>query len=178
MLFAIAFVFVVGGCTKRSNPIAPSSSGDEFPPDNKFSLTLYSPSSNITIGDLFDVRLVLYNVTGVSGMAVDVSFPATSVTVLGILSSTTFFPADSAISLSRTEADSGKMSFGVSYRNAATGISKSGSGLICTFKCKAKAPGAALFVIDQSTLRVTTPSGTLIDNFSTLLIENLSITIH
>ncbi len=176
--FIVVLILIGCGCTKRSNPVTPPTSGGDFPPDTKFSLTLYSPSTSVAIGELFDVRVVLYNVAGVSGMALDVAYPSANVNVLGVTNGTTFFSSDSVISLSKIEADSGRVSFGVAYRYAASGISKSGSGLICTFKCKAVAAGTASFIVDQNTLRVNTPSGTLIDNFATLLVENLSITIR
>lgn len=178
IVFIVAFVLIVGGCSKKSNPVTPPSSGVDFPQDVKFALTLYSPSISVAVGESFDVRVVLYNVSGVSGMALHVTYPAGNVDALSVTNGVTFFPPDSVISLSKIEADSGRIDFGVSYMNAASGISKSGTGLICTFKCKAKASGTASFVVDQSTLQINSPSGTLIANFAALLVENLSITIH
>jgi hypothetical protein len=176
--FVAAILLITGGCTKKSNPLSPAAPAIEFPPDTKFSLTLYSPSSSIAVGQTFEARVVLYNVINVAGMALEVSYPAGNVDILGVTGGTTFFPPDSVISISHVEADSGRVSYGVAYKNTASGASKSGSGLICTFKCKAKAPGTASFVINQNTLDINTPNGVLINNFPALLVENISFSIH
>jgi hypothetical protein len=176
--FVAAILLIAGGCSKKSNPLSPAAPGIEFPPDTKFSLTLYSPSSTSAVSQMFEVRVVLYNVTNVAGMALEVSYPPGNVEILGVTGGTTFFPTDSVISISHLEPDSGRVSYGVAYKNTVSGASKSGSGLVCTFKCKAKAPGTASFVINQNTLDINTPSGTLINNFAALLLENLTFNIH
>ncbi len=175
--FIVAIILIAGGCTKKSNPLSPPAPTIEFPPDTKFSLTLYSPSSVVSVGQSFDVRVVLYNVSGVSGMALDVSYPAANVDVVGVTNGTDFFPQDSVVSLSKIDADSGRVEFGISYKNTSSAPSKSGSGIACTFKCKAKASGSAAFIIDQTTLQINTPAGTLINGFGALLVENLTIPI-
>jgi hypothetical protein len=178
-IFVVGMIILIaGGCSKKGNPVTPEVPANEFPADAKFSVTLYCPSPSVAVGESFEVRVVLYNVTNVSGMAITVTFPTGSIDVLGLTSGSTFFPPDSTISISNTEADSGRISYGVSYKNTASGASKSGSGLICTVKCRATASGTASFVIDRNTLQIGTPDGTLIGNFATLLVENCSVTIH
>ena len=173
ILFFSAIILIAAGCTKKSNPLTPPTS--EFPPDTKFSVTLYSPLSAVTVGESFDVRVVLYNVTNVSGIALTVTYSKGNVDVVSVAGGTTFLPSDSVVSISNIEADSSRVSYGVSYKNSS---SKSGSGIICTIKCKATASGTASFVIDQTTLVIDTPAGTLIDHFASLLVENCSVAIR
>jgi len=176
-IFAVAaVVLTVAGCSRRGNPVAPS--GEDFPPDSKFSVTLYSPSSSVSNGESFEVRVVLYNVSNVFGAAVEVSYPAAMVEVLGVTGGITFFPPDSVISLSKIESDSGRVDYAVTFKNAASGKSKSGSGIVCTLMCRANATGTASFAINRKTLQISTPGGTLINGFADLLIEDLSMNIR
>jgi len=173
----VALLLGTGGC-RKGNPVSPTNKETDFPPDTKFSLTLYSPTTAVSVGDSFDVRVVLYNVTAVSGVALDVSYPPADVDVFSVDDGQAFFPPDSVISLSKIEPDTGRVEVGISYRNTGPGSSKSGSGVVCTFKCRAKAAGTASFVIDQNNLQITNPTGTLIDHFEHLLIEDLSVIIR
>lgn len=174
----IAAVLVAAGCGKKSNPVSPQSGTSEFPPDTSFSLTLYSPSLSVAVGESFEVRVILYNAIRVSGMALEMSFPSGNVDILGVTAGSSFFPPDSVISISRVESDSGRISSGVSYKNTASGASKSGSGIICTVQCKAKASGVASFVIMPNSVVINAFDGTLINNFASLLLKDLSVTIH
>ncbi|HEY6952972.1 MAG TPA: cohesin domain-containing protein [Bacteroidota bacterium] len=173
----IAAVVVLSGCGKKNNPVSPPTVID-FPPDTKFSVTLYSPAQSVSVGGTFEVRVVLYNVSNVFGAALSVSYPGAVVDVLGVTGGGTFLPAASVIDVSRIEPDSNRVSYAVSYENATTGSSSTGSGVLCRIQCRAKASGTAAFAINQSTLEIKTANGTLIPGFSNLLVENLSIGIH
>ncbi len=164
-------------CSRKSNPVSPPIEGD-FPPSSKFAVTLYSPTQSVATGDTFQVRIVLYNVTNVSGCALRVYFPPTLVALVSAKVGTSFFPSDSVISISRIEQDSGRVSFGVAYRNSAPAQSKSGSGTVCVLTGKALAGGNCSLVIDPATLDIRAPDGTLIPNFASLVLENLSLVIH
>ena len=168
---------LAGGCSKNGNPVSPSLA-DDFPASSKFSVTLYSASQSVVVGQSFEVRVVLYNVTNVSGCALKISYPSSMVLVDGVAPGTSFLPPDSVLSISRIEQDSGRVSYGVAYANSGRAGSKSGSGVICILDCKAKAAGTCSFVVDPASLEVKTPDGTLIQNFSTLLLEDFSVTVH
>jgi hypothetical protein len=130
------------------------------------------------VGQSFEVRVILYNVTNVAGCALEVSYPAAVAEVDSVAPGTSFLPPDSIISISKIELDSGRVSYGVSYKYSGQARSKSGSGVVCMLKCKAKTSGTCSFLIDPATLEIKTPDGTFIQNFGTLLVENLTIAVH
>ncbi len=168
---------VLGGCSKKSNPVTPPFEGD-FPPSSEFSVTLYSASSSVAVGDTFQVRVVLYNVSNVSGCAVRISYSSNLTDILTTAKGSSFFPSDSVVSISKIEPDSGRISFGIGYRGATAANAKSGSGVVSILTCRAKTSGTCSFAIDPNTLEITSPDGTLIPNFGALLVENLSVVIH
>ncbi len=170
-------LLVSAGCSKSSNPVSPPVT-DAFPPSSKFSVTLYSPLQTVAIGDSFEVRVVLYNVSNVAGCAMTIAYTASTAEVDSVIPGTTFFPPDSTVGVSMIEQDSGRVSYGVAYRYSAQMQSKSGSGIVCTLVCKSTTAGTCRFVVDHSTLQLTTPDGTLIPNFNTLQLDSLSIPVH
>ena len=171
------FILAFGGCRKKSNPVNPSIEGD-FPSSSKFAVTLYSPVSSVAVRESFEVRVVLYNVTNVSGCAIEVSYPSSKAGSLIASPGSLFFPSESAISISRNEPDSGRVSLGIAYTNTTPAQSISGSGVVWVLLCKATSAGICSFVIDPNTLEIKGPDGTLIKNFDSLLVENTSVSIH
>ena len=177
-LFVVGFViFFAGGCRTKSNPATPVVESD-YPPSLKFAVTLYSSVQTATVGQSFEIRVVLYNVTNVSGCAMEISYPTAIVGILDASVGSSFLPPESAICISKNEPDSGRVSLGVAYRNIVQAQSRSGSGVVYIVICKAKAAGNCTFVINPNTLEIKGPDGTLIKNFDTLLLENSSIAIH
>ncbi len=153
-LIIVGISVLIGlACSRKSNPVSPPITGD-FPPSSKFAVTLYSSTQSVATGDTFQVRVVLYNVTNVSGCAFRVYFPPALVSMVSAVVGTTFFPSDSVISISKIEQDSGRVNFGVAYRNVAPVRSKSGSGVVCVLTGKALAGGNCSLLIDPSTLEV------------------------
>ncbi len=170
-------ILVGGGCKKTSNPVNAPFDGD-FPPSSKFSITLYSSSQSAAVGQSFEVLVVLYNVTDVSGCAMVFSYPPAIVDILNASIGSSFFLPQSVMSISKNEPDSGRVSFGVAYRNSTLTQSKSGSGVVCILTCKAKSAGNCTIAINPNTLEIKTPDGTFMKNFDSLLLENFSIVIH
>ncbi len=177
-IFVVLVAVLVGaGCSKKSNPVEPSSGGD-FPSSSKFSVTLYSVSTSAGIGQSFEVKVILYNVTNVAGYAMKISYQPSTAEVDSISLDSPFVSPDSSIGVSLIEPDSGRVSFGVARRYAGTPVSVSGSGVVCTLWCRGKGTGTCNFVIDPVSLEIQTPDGVLIQGFASLLIENLAIAIH
>ena len=176
ILFGLSLL-ISAGCGKSSNPVSPPVT-DGFPPSSKFSVTLYSPSQTVAVGDSFEVRVVLYNVSNVAGCALNITYTPSLAEVDSIIPGTSFFPPDSTVGISMVEQDSGRVSYGVAYRYSGQTRSKSGSGIVCTLVCRSRNSGTCRFAIDHSSLELTTPDGTLIPNFSTLQLDSLSILVH
>jgi hypothetical protein len=164
---------IMSGCKKESSPVAPATG--EFPESTKFCVTLYSPSQSVAVGGTFEIRVVLYNVSSVFGAAMEIGYPGANVEITQVSGGSTFFPSNSSLTVAKIEPDSNRVSVAIAYQNAGTVLSSSGSGILFRLTCKAKASGTHTFTINGKTLEIRRPDGTLINNFSSLLIENLTI---
>jgi hypothetical protein len=166
------------GCKKKENPITPEAKEDfNFPESSRFALVLYSDQQTVKVGDAFDVKVILYNASDVFGIAMELQYPSDRILIEDIVTGPYFSPLNDALILCGTEADSGRVSYGITYKAGVTKLSN-GSGIIYKLKCKAKSLGTATFTINSEKLEIDKSDGSPIQNFSQIVKENLSITVQ
>jgi hypothetical protein len=180
IILSLSLACCIVGCKKSGdNPVTPpGDAGDwSFPADpNKFSLTLIASDSTPAVGESLELKAVLYNVTNVFGVAMDITYPADKVEINGIQTGPYLSPDTAAITVSMIDTASGKISYGISFK-AGSATVKSGSGVVMKLLCTAKAPGSVPFAVDAQTLQIVGADGSPVPNFSTLGIENTAVTV-
>ena len=112
------------------------------------------------MGEAFDVKVILYNVTGIFGTAVEVAYNSANAQVSSVLTGPFFTPDANILSVNNIDTVRNLASFGVTYR-AGTGGSVTGSGAVFKLKCVGKAAGTATFSIDPATLEVRKTDNTV-----------------
>jgi hypothetical protein len=176
LILLILIVFVMG-CKKDegvTNAPPPSQQEDWTYPASttRDTVTAYCDKQSVAVGEEFDVRLVLYNVAEVFGVAIEINYTSDKSDVLSALAGP-FFPSDSVIALSpKIEPDSNRVSYGVTRLRGSTSIS--GSGVVIKLKCKGKVAGNATFSINPTKLEISKADGTLIVK----PIVNLTVVVH
>ena len=177
-IICAAFFLAVLDVGCRKGPTEVTVTGGDFPPSSKFSITLYAPKQSVAVGESFEIRVVLYNVTGVFGVATEIAYPSASVEVISVTRDASFSPSSKFVEVNMIQPDSNRVSAALAIQNTGSASSFSGSGVVWVLTCKAKIAGNAPFILSSQKLEIQSSDGTLISNFSSLLIENLSISIR
>ena len=171
------FVLLIGLSCKKSDGGTGPTPDPEFPASSKFAVTLYTPKTTLSVNETFDVKVVLYNVTDVFGAAVEMGYTAGKVQVNGTTLGAAAFASANVLTVSQIEPDSSRVSYGVTYK-AGTSSGFTGSGVMMTVQCKALAAGAASLTINPTKLELNKSDGNAISNFSSIIKENLALTIQ
>jgi hypothetical protein len=166
LLIILIITALVVGCKKNdatTNPPPPPPASQEdwtYPASSTSdTVTVYCNKQNVAVGEEFEVKLVIYNVSDVFGMAIEMNYASDKSDVLSALAGP-FFPSDSVVTLSpKIESNSNRVSYGVSRLRGSTSIS--GSGILIKLKCKGKTAGNATFSIDPTKLEIRKADGTL-----------------
>lgn len=146
LLLALGFVSCKKDDSGTNTP--PTTQEDwTFPSDGATKLAVYSEKSTVAVGETFDVKIILYNVTGIFGAATEISYSSDKVDVLDVLAGPVFTPAADYLMVKKIEANLNVVSFGITYKNG-TARSVTGSGIVLKLKCKGKAAGTATFTIN------------------------------
>lgn len=181
ILLVLLFALLFSSCKKSENPASPATETTtedfSFPQSSRFAFVVYSDNATVKNGDLFDVKVILYNATDVFGTATEISYPNDKVSVQSAVTGPYFSPLNDALTLSKIEADSGRVSYGITYKAGVTKLS-SGSGILYKLKCKATKTGTASFILNAQNLQILKSDGSAISNFSQIVKENLTITIQ
>lgn len=175
----IVCISLIAGCGGSDDVIPPPGSSEDwgFPANaTKFAISLYSDKSTVSVGESFDVKMVLYNIPNVFGSAVEVGYPGDKVSITQTLAGPHFSPQVWTIAISRVDSLQNRASYGVTYI-AGSNRTSSGSGAVMKFRCTAKASGAVQFSINPGILEIRKADGSLINNFPGLQIEGLTITV-
>jgi hypothetical protein len=160
LLLVLILVGFTVGC--KDNVTGPQPTEDWTYPSSstRDTVTVYCNKKSVTIGEEFDVKLVLYNIDDVFGIALEINYASDKSDVLSAIAGP-FFPPDGVVALPpKIEPTSNRVSYGVTRQRGSTGIT--GSGVVIKLKCKAKAKGSAMFVINTSKLEIRRSNGTLI----------------
>ncbi|MGD0339697.1 MAG: cohesin domain-containing protein [Bacteroidota bacterium] len=177
LLIVLILTFFVVGCKKDegvTNAPPPSQQEDWTYPagTTRDTVTTYCDKQNVAVGEEFDVKLVLYNVAEVFGVAIEMNYASDKSDVLSALAGP-FFPSDNVVSLSpKIEPDSNRISYGITRLRGSTSIS--GSGVVIKLKCKGKAAGNATFAINPTKLEIRKADGTLMVR----PIADLTVVVH
>lgn len=143
-----------------------------FPSDASTKLAIYSEKSTVAVGETFDVKIILYNVTGIFGAATEISYASDKVEVLDVLTGPLFTPEAQYLVVKKNEATRNTVSFGITYKNG-SGLAVTGSGILLKLKCKGKAAGVGTFTFVAPEARRA--DGTLV---TPAIGSALNITVH
>ena len=179
LLFMSLSILTIG-CKKDEEQIInpPAQEDWTFPANStKFSVTLYCEKQIVRVGETFDVKVILYNIPDVFGTALEVSYTSSTASIAQQLMGPHFTPSSSVLAVSRIEAAKNAASYGITYQNGSNRIS-SGSGVVVKFKCTATTSGNAQFTVNRQKLEIRKADGSLINNFASLQVENLTIVVQ
>jgi hypothetical protein len=173
----LSFVLVLSSSCKKDDGTTGPPPDPEFPASSNFAVTLYTPKTTLSVNESFEVKAILYNVTDVFGAALEIKYSPDKVQIVGIDAGTSFFPGGNVLTISMTEPDSLRASYGATLK---AGISSgiSGSGVLAKFRCKALAAGTPSFLINESKLALKKSDGNPITGFSTIQKNDLLLTIQ
>ncbi len=176
-LFLLVIGLTLGSCKKDDGGTTPPPTPDpEFPASTKFAATLYAPTTSVANGASFEIRFVLYNVSEAFGAAAEITYSSDKAVIDSSIIGSAFGPSDQIISL-RGPVNTTTYAYGVTYR-AGSGRSLTGSGVIVKLRCRAIATGAATFTITSTKLQIKKSDGSPINNFGSILIEPVTVTIN
>ncbi len=180
-LLSLSFAFV--SCKKDdggSTPPTACTSADDFSfPANatKFSVTLYSDCQTVTNGQEFSLKLVLYNVADLFGSATEIILPTDKVDIVSAAAGSAFQPSTDVILVGGLVTGTNIYAYGATYK-AGVASRTNGSAVVVKLRLRARATGTAVFTINPARLELKKSDGTPINNFGTLQVENVSITIQ
>jgi hypothetical protein len=143
----------------------------------KFAVTAYTEKQSVAVGEAFDVKLVLYNISDAFGTAIEMTYASDKVDVLDLLSGPFFAPDSSLIGIKEVTASANRISYGVTYK-AGSNKTSNGSGVVFKLKCRGKASGSAPFIMNAQKLEVRKSDGNLIANFGSLSREDLTVVVQ
>jgi hypothetical protein len=182
-LWCLSIAALLAGCSKSSNnPVGPSTAptGNDwvFPANNsKFSVTVYTASDTVAVGQTFYTKVIYYNVSQTFGTALECAYAPDKVRILEVTQGPMFASDTTTISVARVDSVAGTVSMGISYK-AGTGKVFNGSNILVRLKCEAKAAGSTAFTINAAKLEILQSDGSSIPNFGSLAVENLSLLIR
>ncbi len=171
------------GCSKSgNNPVTPPppSTGEDwtFPANStKFSATLTTSKDPVAVGDIFYTKIVYYNITQAFGSAIELNYPPDKVRILDFTPGPLIANDSTSIDVIQIDSVAGKVSFGITYK-AGIGGAFNGSNVLARLKCQGKTTGAVTFTIVPSTFEIVKSDGSAIPNFSSLVIENLTLQVQ
>lgn len=176
----LALALVAAGCSSDdgTEPTPVPTEDWSFPASaTKFSFTAYTADSVFAVGATFDVKMVVYNVNELFGLSAQVSYPSGTVEVLDVLTGPHFSPSTDILTVKQIEASNNRVAYGVTFRRG-TSTGKSGSGVVCKLKCRARAAGTATFAVNVPTFQILKADGTPVPNAGTLVLESRTITVR
>jgi hypothetical protein len=160
VLIVTGFAF---GCNKDFGGTNPSPLVEDwsFPASaTRDTTTLYCDKESVVVGESFDVKVVLYNVSDLFGAAVEVDYVPAYVDVVSVLPGP-LFPADSVVALPpKIEPAHNRVSYGVSRLRGSTGLT--GSGVLMKLKCKGRSAGVAGFAVNPANLEIRNRNDSLL----------------
>ncbi len=180
LIILLLSVVFSNGCKKDLVSPPPTVEDFSFPPSTKFAITIYSSQTVINKGDNIDIRLVFYNVQSLFGTAIELNYPNNLIEFTDdskMLLGQFFQIRDSTLVLKKVEQLQGRASVGISYIKG-SGLTANGSGVVFKLKGRAIAAGVAQIDINKNKLQMLRNDGTSINNFSDILIENLTLNIQ
>lgn len=180
LLILLVSIIFINGCKK--DPVSSPLPVEDFsyPPSSKFAITVYSEQTIIKKGDIIDIKLVFYNIPSVFGTALELNYPNNLIEFTDdskMLLGQFFQIGDSALVLKKVEQLQGRASVGISYIKG-SGLTANSSGVVFKLKGEAIASGIAEISINKNKLKILKSDGTPVNNFSGLLVENLSLNIQ
>ena len=182
-----AFVFVsvlallLMGCKKDDEGTTPPVAAEDwtFPTDTvKFAVTVNSPKATVAVGEAFDVKVILYNVSNAFGFSMEMAYASDKVEVLEVTQGPHFAPVGDLLTIKKIDAAMNAVSYGVTFKAGTTTTGKSGSGVVFKLKCRARVAGSAAFTIAPGKLEIRKADGSFINNFNTIAKENLTLQIQ
>jgi hypothetical protein len=142
-----------GGTGGNQIPSPPDISDFTFPASAATSATLYAPSASVVVNQEFDIRFVLYNVTDVFGVALEMAYPAGNIAFSNHNINYDFFsPQSSTLGVRGTVGTAGLYAFGLTFVNGSN-RTVSGSGCVMKVRFKATASGTASFTFAKLEIR-------------------------
>jgi hypothetical protein len=178
LIIALVLILAAAGCSKDSPTAPPSDTSWTFPSSGKFAVTLYADKTTISVGQTTDVKLILYNVTGVFGAAADILMPLDSLDVTQVLAGPSFLPSsENPLIVYAVDSTAGKVSYGATLRAPST-ATFSGSAVVCKATVRGVIPGVAHLRLNPLTLELLKADGQPISNFGSIALEDLTITVQ
>ncbi len=180
LIFFVVISLILTGCSK--NPVGPVPPQEDFsyPPSTRFAVSLYSEKTNYNLNSEIDIRLIFYNLTGVFGTAVEISYDQTKLEITNedkIIIGPYFKSLDSALVIKKVDQPIGRVSGAISYWKNSD-LTANESGVVFKIKAKAVATGNIQLSINKDKLQILRNDGRPIDNFQNLQIDSLNITIQ
>lgn len=148
-----------------------------FPLSTKFRVTLYGGPGSVAINEPFEVKLVFYNIDSVFSAAVEMHYPSDSIQIDDIIPGPHFTPEDDILIVKRTEPDSNRVSYGVSYKAGSGPVARS-SGVVMKLKCRGKQSGSASITINKEKLEIWKSDGMRVANLVSLRDSVENFTVH
>lgn len=138
------------GCSKGdqgTSPPPPETEDWTFPYDTTYNMKIYSEKSLVSVGESFDVKVILYNVSNLVAVATEIAYSSDRVEVLAMMTGPLFVPDSTILTVKSIEPSRNLLSFGVTYR-AGTNRSVTGSGVLVKMKCRGRAIGNGTFSVN------------------------------
>lgn len=176
----LSLFILIAGCKKNPVSSLPPEEDFSYPPSTKFAVSVYSSQTTIKKGDLVDIKLVFYNLQNVFGAAVELNYSNNLIEFTDdskMLLGQYFVVGDSTLVLKKVEQSYGRVSVAISYVKGSSKTAN-GSGVVFKLKGKAVGIGSAQIEINRNKLQIIKSDGLPINNFSNLLLENLTLTIQ
>lgn len=176
----MGILFIIGCRRDVVNPPDNQQEDFSYPPSQEFAVKLYSNQTEYRIGDNIDVKLIFYNLNDVFGTAVEILYDKNVIEIIDstkVLIGPYFKTGDSTLILRKVEQNFGRISIAISYIKGSEMFS-TGSGVVAKIKCKAIKNESTNFILNEGKLEIRKKDGRLIDNFSLLLKQNLTINIQ
>ncbi len=158
-LALVVLAAMLASCDKggATSPVAPEIEDWSFPAGGTSkALTLASSRDTVHVGDRFEIKAVLYNITGLYGSTVKLEYDPTRVAVEQVIGGPDCF-GPAPIFVGQASVADRLVSFGAT-RTDTTG-QFSGSGVVFKLKCRAIATGESRFRIRSQDLALVDRTG-------------------
>lgn len=179
----VIFLLLISGCGEDS-VIDPDGGGTDepedewsFPVNYNFEVSLYSDVDTVAVADTFDVKIVFYNIRGVFGMGLEISYDSDLIEISSVIPGPYFSPESLVIALTMIESNINRVNYGASFIKESQ-QTVSISGIVAKLRCVAKKSGLAKFSIIPGKYEIIGIDGKLVSNFRSLTISNSSVIVE